>query len=148
MERLITIILSRFIVNSVELYMPEMAKILQKEFQAQGYTRVLTRRVPDWLLHLLAWFGMKEAKFSSTMVGQQKTISNQRAREILGMEHLPQTYSRTDSNGKDKEVARELLLQLTYSAIQLKVIPDLSPQNRITKEYQLPAWDLSMIPHV
>lgn len=72
----------RFIVAIEHASMLDIANILKDRFAARGY-RVPTRRVPGWLLKLVATWD-KTARLAVQELGKRQDLSNRRAREVLG----------------------------------------------------------------
>jgi dihydroflavonol-4-reductase len=62
--------------------MIDVAKILARRFGARGF-RVPTRRVPGWMLRIVAMWD-RTAKLAVQELGKRQDVSNQRARELLG----------------------------------------------------------------
>jgi nucleoside-diphosphate-sugar epimerase len=60
----------------------DVANILKKRMGAAA-RRVPTREMPDWIVRLLAHF-MSDMKMIAPEVGKRKSISNEKARRILG----------------------------------------------------------------
>ncbi len=122
----------RFIVSAGNIPFREVADILYREFKPQGYSPT-TMKVPDFILHTLAFFGDKLAKGTLPLLGNNPAIHPMNARQILG---LPLN--------EDKH----LILDMAYAAINQGIIPDKSKGQVITKNYVQPEFDLTMIPHV
>lgn len=66
------------------LSLPEIATLLKAEM-GDAASRVSTKTVPDWLVHLAALFS-PTAKSIAPMVGRYRNASNEKARTVLGWE--------------------------------------------------------------
>ena len=60
----------------------DVALILRRHFAGRGYD-IPTRRLPNWLVHLVAVFD-QTARLAVSDLGKRQDLSNQRAREVLG----------------------------------------------------------------
>ncbi len=65
----------------------DVALILREHFASRGY-RIPTRRLPDWLMHLVAIFDPTVCLAVSDL-GKRQDRSNERARDVLGFAPRP-----------------------------------------------------------
>ncbi len=72
----------RFIVAIEHASMLDVARILAARYAARGY-RVPTRRIPGWLMKLVALWD-KTARLAVQELGLRQDLSSARAREVLG----------------------------------------------------------------
>lgn len=120
----------RFMVTAYEINIQEMGAIIGKEFRSYGYSPT-SMHAPNFLVHLLAFFGDAAAKTTSPSLGVRYNLNPVNTRTILG---LP---LQSDA---------QLILDMTYAAIANGLIPDKSPNESIRKNYVRPDYDCSMIP--
>ena len=95
----------RFICSVDNLWMQEMAQILNEQFASQGY-KVPTRRLPDILLRLVALFD-KTAALVVDDLGVVTKLSNQQIKEVLHWQPHP---------------AEEAVIAMGQSLIDLKAV--------------------------
>ncbi len=72
----------RFILASAQASFLDVAQILDAEFRPRGY-RVPTRRLPDWLVRVVAVFD-KTTRLVLNELGQRREVTSERARSVLG----------------------------------------------------------------
>lgn len=72
----------RFIVAIEHASMLDIARILKDRFGDRGF-RVPTRRIPGWLLRLVATWD-RTARLAVQELGKRQDLSTQKAREVLG----------------------------------------------------------------
>ncbi|SET49337.1 SDR family oxidoreductase [Stigmatella erecta] len=72
----------RFIVASEHVSMLQIAQVLSRNFGPRGF-KVPTRRLPDWVLKLVALFD-KTAALAVNELGKRQDVSSERARKVLG----------------------------------------------------------------
>lgn len=72
----------RFVIAIEHASILDVAKILAAAFRDRGY-KVPTRRVPGWLLKIVATWD-KTARLAVQELGKRQDLSNQRARDLLG----------------------------------------------------------------
>jgi len=120
----------RFVLCSGEIGFREIAQLVSHEFRPKGYSPV-TMSAPKFVLQFLAFFGDRQAQGILSSIGRTLHISPNNAKNILGLE---------------LKEDRNLFLEMTYAAIHAGLIPDKSKNQEITRTYQRPEIDLSMIP--
>ena len=62
--------------------MLDVALILREHFASRGY-KIPTRRLPNWLMYLVAIFD-ETARLAVSDLGKRQDLSNKRARDVLG----------------------------------------------------------------
>jgi nucleoside-diphosphate-sugar epimerase len=72
----------RFIVAIEHASMLDIARILKERFGDRGF-RVPTRKIPGWLLRLVATWD-QTARLAAQELGKRQDLSNQKARQVLG----------------------------------------------------------------
>jgi hypothetical protein len=87
---------------------------------------------PSWLIRTMAFFGDKQAKDLSPLLGMVQVLDSVNAKSVL---HMPLEY---DPSGE--------IIQMAYAAIACGVIKDKSQDCTITKNYIRPEMDVSGIP--
>ena len=104
----------RFILVSGNLWMSEVAEIIQKEFDPQGY-KIKTRKLPKFLLWLGSIFD-SSAKKILPVVGKQLTYDTTPMKTVLGIESIDQ---------------QKMLIDMAYSLIEYGFVekkPGYQPQ--------------------
>lgn len=115
----------RFIVNSCDMWMKDIAQVLLKEFKAQGYN-VPTINCPNFVLHLRSLYDKAVKKFLPN-VGKVLKLDNARMKETLQI---------TPRENK------ETIIDMAYSLIEAGFIkkskkykgPNAAEENAETKE--------------
>jgi len=97
----------RFICADANVGLIEIAQVLTKEFNHQGYS-VSTSSVPNWLMGIAGWFN-KEAAGVKYMLGRITNVDKSKTEETLGIKFRPW---------------QEAILEMAYSVIQLGLVPD------------------------
>jgi dihydroflavonol-4-reductase len=120
----------RFIVNQRASGLREYSSVLVREFQKYGY-KPLTMTVPNWMMHFLAFFGDAEAKGGLGALSKTFNIESNNARTILGLDFRHEF---------------DMIKEMTLAMIVAGIIPDKSEGQILTKNYQRPVFDTSMIP--
>jgi nucleoside-diphosphate-sugar epimerase len=72
----------RFCCAIEHAWMGDIARILDERFTARGY-RIPRRRLPDWLVRLVAVFD-KTTRLAVHDLGQRQDVSSERIRKVLG----------------------------------------------------------------
>jgi dihydroflavonol-4-reductase len=75
----------RIIGVSSFMWMPEMAEVVARELQDR---RIVTRRAPNWLIHIIALFDNAVKGIAPTL-DKRKEASNAKAKRIFGMKFIP-----------------------------------------------------------
>lgn len=120
----------RFIVSEAESGLQDYARTINREFRQFGYSPV-SMHVPNFVLHVMAFFGDREAKSSAPYLCKVENFHCNNARNILGM---------TLTNEFD------LVKEMTLAMIANGLLPDKSKDKILTKNYKRPEFDLSMLP--
>jgi len=120
----------RFVLCAGDIKFGEIAQLIAREFKPKGYSPV-TMVAPKFVVRLLAFFGDRQAQGIISSIGRVLHVSSHNAKNILGLE---------------LKEDRNLFLEMTYAAIHAGLIPDKSKNQEITRTYQRPEIDLSMIP--
>ena len=72
----------RFCCAIEHAWMSDIARILEERFAARGY-RIPRRRLPDWLVRVVAIFD-KTTRLAVHDLGQRQDVSSERVRKVLG----------------------------------------------------------------
>jgi len=81
----------RFLVNAESLNFRNWAQHLAEEFRPLGF-KVPTKNMPYWLCWTLSWF-MSKLRIVQRNWGKSSTASNQKSRDVLGLEYIPASKS-------------------------------------------------------
>lgn len=92
----------RFAAAAQFFWMAEMAQVLRDHLGSDG-RRIPTRRMPDWLLRILAVFSSDIRQIAGE-IGKRKVVSGQHAKDVLGWTTLPGDQTIVDT-------ARSLIAQ-------------------------------------
>jgi dihydroflavonol-4-reductase len=85
----------RYILAGDQMWMRDIAKVLAAEFNPLGY-RVPTRRVPYWLMWVIARFD-QTVRFGLDLVGRPEVVSAEQAKRELGWSMRPVRESIIDT---------------------------------------------------
>ena len=119
----------RFLVQSTQISMQDMALVLKEEFSPHGYTPSTTV-VPDWILRAVALGGDLEVKSVVPILGVTRVYDTNNMRTVLGFQ------PRTDVDAKG------LILEMVYAGLHAGVIPDKSKNNSLSSSYVRPYFDI------
>lgn len=97
----------RFILNGLTLWVPEKIDIFNKEFSKQGYTA--SKRPPPYVVLYVASFFVKNVSRLLNILGNDYTVSSEKAKKILGLEFSP---------------VDKAMIEYLYQAIELGHIKD------------------------
>ena len=95
--------------DGTDIFLPEVARILNEIFEPLGYTKISTWIIPKWLLWIMSLFDALVAEVYE-LVGVRELLSNAKSRQVLGM-----SYEYDD--------ARQTILDTAYSMIEQGVLP-------------------------
>jgi dihydroflavonol-4-reductase len=84
----------RLVAGASFLWIEDIAELLRRHFGARA-ARVPTRRLPDWVLRLAAWF-QDEARFMAPLLGRKVDYSSEKAAALLGWRPRPASESVID----------------------------------------------------
>lgn len=121
----------RFVVSASSSGVREYSTVINREFRQHGYKPV-TVHSPNFMLQVIASAGDREAKGSVPMLAKEDNFRCENARTILGLTFAEEF---------------DLIKEMTLAVIAHGLVPDKSPNQRLTKSYRCPEFDTSMIPN-
>jgi dihydroflavonol-4-reductase len=120
----------RFVLSAQPSGLRPICATLDTTFRSYGY-KPTTLHLPDWLVRSLAWFGNEDCQTACHMLGRRNNMPCTNARQILGLSFTSEF---------------DLVVEMARASIAAGLITDLSKDQTLTKSYQRPEFDLSMIP--
>mmetsp|Transcript_5487 Transcript_5487/g.5656 ORF Transcript_5487/g.5656 Transcript_5487/m.5656 type:complete len:371 (+) Transcript_5487:78-1190(+) len=123
----------RFLLAPDVKRLPELAAMMVEHFKSHGYKKIPTMQAPNFLIRIMAFFGESVSKATAPSLGMSWNWKMKNSTEILGLT-FPKEF--------------DMYYETALAAIANGIIPDLSADQKLTKDYVRPEFDTSMLPKV